>query len=50
MFEDNSPGVSQFAFEQRHPFFDVRLLRFLLPRAADAVVRGQTTATPEPMR
>jgi asparagine synthase (glutamine-hydrolysing) len=30
LFEGLSPGVTQAGLEQRHPFFDVRLLRFLL--------------------
>jgi asparagine synthase (glutamine-hydrolysing) len=30
LFEDHGPGVTQVTLEERHPFFDLRLLRFLL--------------------
>jgi asparagine synthase (glutamine-hydrolysing) len=30
LFTYQDPGVTRFALEQRHPFFDVRVVRFLL--------------------
>jgi len=29
LFEDTAPGKTQFPLEQRHPFFDLRVARFL---------------------